>query len=361
MFMSGEEVSRLTGEVHLQEYLHHYYGITIQQAKPLGGVLYLQTDQDSYILKRVKKGTKDRWEMLSELNDHVTKKDLFLPAPILTRNKKLFFEGYQNRYVLLPYIDAKPVKLHSLEEWQQISRALAFFHLSTKDFVPRGSFFKLRLKGKWMSYFKIVNRQLELFQLAAKWTTIPAGADLTWLDYATYTRSLMENVLTYYEKIGGDQAYKTAMEEGKVCHGNLHRQNILADHTEQIYFVDWNDIHLDIRSAELAKWLYYAYGKTGSAHLLMEIISSYNEIHPLTEMDYALVYVRLLFPEQLYRVLHAVYGEQKLDIQEAESHIKRAADCEVKKLQLLKKYYEIVTHSVNVKIPHLEWVDQRSG
>ncbi|SFI87152.1 phosphotransferase [Thermoflavimicrobium dichotomicum] len=354
-----ENVIKWTGESRLNEFLQYHYDLRIIRAKPLAGVLNIETDQGAFVLKRIRPGQKDRWQFILELGDYLEQKDVMIPKPILTKNKKPFFNGFHHRYVLLPWIDAQPVRLHHLDEWKQVSRYLAFVHQSSQDFVPTLFHRKFQQTGRWSSQFKQAHRQIELFQLAAKWTHQPTDADITWLDYATYTQGIMENLLEYFTKMGGDSVCKETAQYGNICHNNLHRGNIVSDREQQIYLVDWADVICDIRVRDLTQWLLYAYGRTGSIRVLSTILSGYQEMTPLSESEFALIYVQMLFPEQLFQVLKAIYGEQSLSLDQAKPYILAAAQKEEKKLVLLKKFVKLVKKKWKISIPEIDWIKKR--
>jgi CotS family spore coat protein len=354
-----EEIKSWTGESRLDDYLLSFYNLRIIQAKPMGGVLYLKTDQGPMALKRVRKGQKDRFKLILELSEHLEKIDLIIPTPILTAIGKPYFDGFHYSYVLMPWIKANPVQLLRLEEWQQVSRFLAFFHKTTKNFTPSYSYRKYQETGKWLATFKQTYRQLELFQIAARWTNLPTEVDKTWLSYASYIKGITENLIEYYLKIGGDKTCKETVSYSRVCHNNIHRKNLLITHDDQIYLIDWNDVTFNTRSADLARWLQYAYGRTGSIEVLKWILRAYQEVSPLIESEYALIYTQLLFPHHLFRVLKAFYSEQTLGVESAKPYFRCAAKIEGKKLDLLKKYTFLIRENWHISVPEVDWMENR--
>lgn len=356
-----KEIIAWTGEERLEDFLKHHYGIRLQGAEPIRGVLKLETDHGRFVLKRVRRGEKDRWRLIDELAKHVARAEPDqnrIPSPILTESAHPYFNGYRYSYVLLPWIEANPISLNTAESWKNASRALASFHQSTRGFVPAYLYRKYQHTSKWLYEWDRAYRQLEVYQLAAKWATSPTRADLSWLDTAAYTTGMMENLLEYYHKIDGDNSCRSSIQHGKVCHNNVHRHNLLTDQQKQTHFVDWNEMVLDVRTRDIAQWLLYAYGRTGSQAVLTSIIQGYQEVAPLDESEYPLIYARFLFPEKLFKVLESVYQEQTLSINSAAPTIHQAAQMEEKKVGLLRQYTALVKDHFHITIPQIDWISR---
>lgn len=348
----------ITAEKRLADYLKHHYRLYLEKMESMGGVLKVKTNEGSFILKKVHSKDKERWKLIHELSVFLQNR-IFLPAPIMTQSGQMTFDGFHYRYVLLPWIPGKPPSLVKRKDWGKLSRHLAFFHQSTRDFEPKGtSYRKYRQAGKWSAEWKNAYRQLELFQLAAKWTGKPTQTDQSWLEVAEYHLCFMENLLKYLEKIGGDQFVKDSTKYGKACHGNLHRKNFLMDRREQIFLIDWNQMVLDVRARDIAHWLLYAYGKTRRRDVFAKILLDYQKISPLTEEEYSLIYLQLLYPRRLIRVLHNIYADQTLPITAGAPSIYSATKWEENKIQIVQEFVRILQEDLHISIPQIEWLNR---
>jgi CotS family spore coat protein len=353
------EVAEWTGEERLSDLLNHHYGIRLKGAEPVRGVLKLQTDQGPFVLKRVRHGEKDRWKMVAELARHLEKsgsEDIRIPGPLFTSSGRLYFHGYRFPYVVLPWLEGESLSFKRSDDWRRATRALARFHRSTSGFSPASSYRQYDRTGKWMSEWKNAYQQLEIFRLAAKWTPNPTEADQSWLETAAYISGVMENLLEYYRKISGDELCEKSIQSGKCCHNRLHRHNLLADGEGCVHFVDWNQAVLDVRTRDLAQWLFYAYGRTGSREILTAVLKAYQDVAPLEEGEYSLVYARLLFPEKLFNTLSRVYQKQDISLHSAAPDIRNAVQTEEKKAGLIHEYTDVAKEVFQVTIPKLDWL-----
>jgi CotS family spore coat protein len=360
MLKELDKVTRITGEETLSSLLKHYYGIVLIDAKPVRGVLRIKTDQGYFALKRVRNNEKERWRFLNEFKLHVSQNSLIQKAlPLTTFTGKPYFNGYHFSYVVIPWIKAKPIEWQIKEDWEKATEAIANFHQLSKDFMPTKPRSDLHYTGRWLSKWEKGIQQCEIFHLAAKWTSIPTEVDQFWLETASYTTSIMENLLEYYQKIGGDKLCLQTEKYGKICHGNLHRNNLLRNDKGQIYLIDWNEAILNVRAYDLANWLLYAYGRTGKREVLKAIIDSYQKVSPIEEMEFSLIYACLLYPEKLVRSLGAIYEEETLEITSAISLINQLTAIEEKKISFFKQYISLLKEDYKISIPHLDWIHKR--
>lgn len=358
--MKSEQVRHWSEEKRLADYIKHHFGLSIQEAKPIRGILKLISPSGDYVLKRTHSKEKERWRMIVELAAHVGIR-FPIPAPIPTQTGQLIFDGFQHSYVLLPWFKGKNVQLRRSEDWVRITQQLAFFHQVSQSFQPTHAYRKLHKLGKWQADWKHAYRQLELFHLAAKWTDQPTQTDQSWLKVAHYSLGMMENLLKYFEKMKGDQCCIESAKKGNVCHGNLHPHNMLMDDQDQFFLIDWNQAVLDVRTRDLAQWMLYAYYQTRSPELLIYLLQAYQQVSPLMEEEYALIYVRFLYPERLIRVLRSIYEDQTLPITAGAPSVIFASKVEEQKLELMKKYPELIQSAFGVNIPVIDWISQHSS
>ena len=65
------QLKEWTGEARLPELIQHHYGFRLKEARPVGGILRLDSDQGVFVLKRVPVREDLRWNLLRELADYL--------------------------------------------------------------------------------------------------------------------------------------------------------------------------------------------------------------------------------------------------------------------------------------------------
>ena len=160
--------------------------------------------------------------------------------------------------------------------------------------------------------------------------------DQVWLRHRSYTegmRRLPLRIWRRWEAIG--LARQQTRKAGNVCHGNVRRKHVLRDERGQTHFLGWDQMVLDIRSRDLASFIQYAYRKTGKVESILSILRGYQQVAPLDEPEYALIYTRLLFPDRMIRTLDKVYRQQTVSHEGAVDRLSTAACKEEEKTPLL--------------------------
>lgn len=329
----------------------------------MGGILRLDTDQGRYGMKRVPVREDLRWKLIRELAEHLSETgEMRLSAPILTQKGAVTMSGHLNRYVLLPWIRGETRDLREGRRWEKVARSLAEFHTATRGFSPsRSAASGFVHTGRWQQVWRDLIRQVGMFKLTANLSNEPTPVDQLWLRQCAFAEGMLETADRYFEKLGGDQVVAATRKGGEVCHCNIHRRNVIWDLEGKVHLIDWNRMVLDVRSRDLARLILYSYGRTGSCEPTAAILKAYQERAPLEEVEYALIYAQLLFPQRLLRSLQRIYGEQKVPAHLAKGHLSSTVTTEDRKEGLLREFPRLVQREFNVSIPRVDWLEKRSS
>jgi CotS family spore coat protein len=353
------KLAELTGEERLLDLLNHHYDLKVTKAQPVGGVLKLVTERGAYVLKRVRMKEQDRWELVDEAAAYLKKVDrdaAILAKPVRTKKGRLQMDGYRFRYVLLPWIDGDAARLRDKEDWMRVARHLGRVHQASKGFNPTGKYEDYEWIGQWQDRWERDLQHLNIFQTAAKWTVQPNELDRVWLDISRYTIGMMENLLQYYDKIGGDKLAAESSAQGKICHKRLRQANILETAKGTLHLIDWNEMALDIRATDVAQLLLYAYGRTGSREIVEAVLEGYQTVSKCSQEEFALIYARLLYPERLIHLLENTYLNQTMPMEDAAQRVQPLLQMEEKKLGLMQMYHSVVKEKMGFTIPQLDWI-----
>ncbi|MEW9031535.1 MAG: phosphotransferase [Planifilum fimeticola] len=351
-----EKVARWTGEERIGELLLAHYGLRLEGAVPVGGVLKIDTNRGTFALKRAGEGGESHWRGVAEVGRHLLAAEAGrIPVPIRTRSGGHTFAGYVQSYVLLPWILGKPVSYTRLKDFRDTSRGLARLHAGTRGFRPSS----FRLRVSWPRTWERAIDRIGLYRVAVDWSGSAGEADAAFRDAAPYAEGMAENALRYLHRSGVDPQAPEIASRGLVCHGNLHGGNLLRDERGAVRFIDWNRMAWDARARDVAQWLLYAYGRTGDLDLLAVLLTEYQRADRLMEEELCLIYALFLYPHRLMRVLDRIYGEQSLSPDRALFHLAQAVAVEEKKLPLLRRFPDLVEGTLGWKIPRVDWLERR--
>lgn len=361
MIHSEKNQLKWNEESRLRELLMHHYGIQVREARKIKRILHLKTDNGDYVLKRSGFHGEQRWKLVQELAEYLQNRGGYqIPAPVLTHRGKLHFSGFQSRYVLLPWVNGKLRDWNRERCWPKVAQTLARFHSDSKGFLPSRSFLQhFSRTGGWKKNWEKAAREIQVFKMAVDMSGEISVMDRFWFKHLPYMEGMVETSLHYLEKAGGDQVVQETRKAGEVCHLNIHRNNVIWDNREEVHFIDWNRVALDVRSRDLSKLILYAYRQTGRPDMACHLLKWYQEVSPLEEEEYALIYAQLLFPSGMMRSLKRVYmdGKASPDLNEKDGW--NSVEQEEKKYELLREFPEQVEQLFQKKIRRIDWIQSQ--
>lgn len=306
------QLKEWTGESRLLELIDYHYGLHVTKAKPYKGVIFLRTDEGDFLLKNYRQENKI-YQALDELQRNWGEERSYsLALPIKTKDGSRHFSGFHRTYSLLPWIKGKKPKRHRLRDWMKATEALASFHLDTGSLEKETSWLSLFRDQNWYEKAGYEANRLQNYIYASAWAGQPSELDQVWEKQAGYIRHLIDTARKVYEQIDGTNIEKSLLSKGKLCHGRFHRDNLLQSE-EKTVFLDLHHADWKLGASELADWMEYAYGQTGSIDLVDRILQRYQEITGIEEEELPIIYCFSLFPMYYTARYSQAFDEEKSD------------------------------------------------
>lgn len=344
----------LIDERHLNYLLEHHYHIRLIAASPISRSIKVKTEQGEFLLKRLRPEGEKRWSLLREIAEYCSKKKRkqYIPIPVPTKKGQISFAAMHGKYILLPWINGDPISFTRSKDWRRTARALAEMHQGTGGFVPSRTGRAFDHIGNWSLIWTNLYEQIDEYDVSSSADPI----DQAWKRQRSYTAGMLETSLKYLEKVGGDALCQELRREGAVCHGNIRTRHVLRDEDKRIHFLSWDQAVLDIRCRDIAHLLNYAFRKTGNSEIISTVLHGYQQVTPLKEPEYALIYTRLLFPDSMIRRVDQVYRQRQFSPQQAVKRFASSARKEEVKTKLLKEFPCIVKKEFAITIPEVDWL-----
>ncbi|SHE81666.1 Ser/Thr protein kinase RdoA involved in Cpx stress response, MazF antagonist [Seinonella peptonophila] len=356
--MTVEELIQWTGDMQITGYLDEHYQLEVKQAKKYRGVIQLATNRGLYALKEVADGEQNRIRLWAEVGKQL-QPNLSMLTPIETKSGQVTFRSAERTYTLLPWAKAMPIRLRTVSEWEWVTQRIAEFHLSSQQIELSRSYHRYRQVGKWGAKWRNAFRQLELYLQATDWSITTSDRYQAWNHFVVTSTNRMGGLIRYYNQMDGDQLCIKMYQYGKVCHGNLHRHHLLIDTRGNLHFVDGTQMVLDCRTYDLAKWLLYAYGRTGNIRFTLRLLHAYQQIAKLESSEYAMIYAQMIFPGHLFDVLQHVYRDQTLPIAAGGTALQKAMIQEERKEKLLTQFPKLVNQVFRVEVPPFQQLNHK--
>ncbi len=345
-------------ERYLAYLLEHHYRTRLIAAKPVNRSIKVKTEQGEFLLKRLQSEGEKRWKLLQEIAEYSSEKKgkQSIPTPVQTMQGKISFAAMHGKYILLPWINGDLITFTRGKHWRRTARAMAEMHQGSGGFVPSRTGRAFEHAGNWSFIWQHLFKQIDGYDASSSADPV----DQAWMRQRSYTAGMLETALKYLEKAGGDALCQELRREGSVCHGNIRVGHVIRDEQKHMHFLSWDQAVLDIRSRDIAHLLNYAFRKTGESDIISTILYGYQQISPLKEPEYALIYTRLLFPDSMIRRLDQIYRQRRFSPQKAVKSFASSARKEEMKTKLLKEFPSIVKKEFGVLIPEVDWLSPNS-
>ncbi|MEN9405791.1 MAG: hypothetical protein RLZ12_75 [Bacillota bacterium] len=349
----------LWAEVELEQLLKVNYNLRIKQIDHLERGIKVTADLGNFLLEPVASGTEDKWQIVSDLYQHVAENaEAFfqLHSPRITCAGKPYFHGYHGTYLLLPWLNGEPFYLTKKGYWGRVACSLAQFHMAGKGFKSSSFFSRKATARCWKSQWQTMLQKLELYRLSVGLAAVPSSFDKMWTEQFDYIFAMLEDALKYYDKQGGDKTYRSLSELCNICYGNVREKNLWLMPKGELRFLNWSNVYIDLRAQDIKDLLIYAYGRTGSKSLITYLLKSYTGIYQLKEKELHLIYAAMLYPERIMALLDAVYNREMIAEQDALMRLTKVLQFEERKLKLLRIYKEIVNKELGLPLSGVRWV-----
>lgn len=353
-----QQLDEWTGEIRFADLLQYHFGFHVHSAKPIAGVICLDTDQGTFGCKRVRAGDVESYRLLIKVAPWMkssTNGAIEMTSPIQSdKNEKYILSGFARKYVIYPWIQGKKLDWDQAKDWLEATAQLAYFHKESSQWEP-----EQQQKIVWPDLPRIQKEEAqkhEIYTLASKWTQIPTEVDRTLSQLGTYYQSLMESIQEYDEKINGSKIREQSRVNGKLCHHNCTRKNWIRTKSNGVQLIDWNNLSYDVRTKDLGFWVLNTYRSTGSKELITQILHQYHQDHPIEEEEHSLIYGHLLYPDHYLYECKQIFEEQIYYETTACKKLTEAKDITQKRIAFASWYARMVKQEFNKKIPLLEWV-----
>lgn len=309
----AEDLKRWTGEVRLPELIHYHYGIQVEEASPYQGVIWLKTDQGDFALKYYHQ-EKQTYQTLQQMQELSQGKSYTLALPLTTKNQSHFFSGFHRTYSLIPWTYAKKVRRKKRKDWLRATDVLATFHRDSTNYEKPKILSQFFRQNTWKEKALNEANQLQNFIQASAWTE-PSEIDSLWNKQSGYIRHLIHTSLQLYEDLNGPELEKSLQTKGRLCHGSFRREHCLLE-KDHVTLLDVHHAEWRTSAEELANWMEYAYGQTGSMALVSDILDRYQQVINIEE-ELPMLYCCTLYPNEYLLGYIRIFQDESMDQEQA--------------------------------------------
>lgn len=288
--------------------IERQFDIRIESIKPNKGVYFLKTNKGMRCLKRISYGVQKlcfvygaKEHLINNGFPNVDKYSLNLDGePYALVNEDI--------YTLSDWIEGRECDFHNDDEIAKAAKALANMHIASKGYdPPENSKLKTDL-GRWPHLMEKRVKALDKMRDMARKKGRKGDFDLNYVKNMEFYKELgkrAKNVLTTSTYL---ELCRITEEEKSFCHHDYTYHNIVIDKDENINIIDFDYCKREVRVYDISNFITKVLKRREwDINCAKLIIDSYNEVSPLTEDEYRVLFAFLLFPQRFWRLGNRYY------------------------------------------------------
>lgn len=284
-------------DIVLNNYDFEVRSVKNESFKEKKGVWWIQTPSGYKILKKVSYSEATLWYILEAVN-HLTKNGICIPEIVKARDGREYTALEGSCYVISEAIEGKNPSYSSSSELSKIVAELAKFHKASAGFFPNSDLKSKRHLGIWIEdYNQQIDDMYSFYTNESFLKENESIGNLIKKEFPTF----YERAKRAIEGLSGKE-YKEWVESagktGCLCHQDFAAGNLILTPSGKLFVLDTDSLTIDIPARDIRKLLNKIMKKAGKwdLELTKRIINYYNAENPLTQSQWQVVKMDLLFP-----------------------------------------------------------------
>lgn len=288
--------------------IERQFGLTIESIKPNKGVYLLKTNKGIKCLKKINYGTQKllfvygaKEHLINNGFQRVDKYCLNVEGnPYATVNDDL--------YTVSEWIEGRECDFHNREDIIKAARNLAYLHLSSKGYEPpENSKLKTDL-GRWPHLMEKRIKSFEKMRDMARKKSNKVGFDISYIQSIDFYKSLGKRAMAVMEDSKYLDICGVTETEKSFCHHDYTYHNIIIDNDENVNVIDFDYCKKEVRIYDISAFMIKVLKRNDwDIEYVNLIIEAYNEITPLMDDEYRVLFGFLLFPQRFWRLSNRFY------------------------------------------------------
>ena len=288
--------------------IERQFDIKIESLKPNKGVYLLKTNKGMKCLKKISFGTQKllfvygaKEHLISNGFDRVDRYCLSIDGnPYALVNEDI--------YTLSEWIEGRECDFRNEEELKEAARNLANLHLISKGYEPpENSKLKTDL-GRWPHMMDKRVKSFDKMKVMSRKKTGKVDFDFNYLKHVQYFYDLGKRAMNVIKDSEYLELCRVTEEEKAFCHHDYTYHNIVVDENNKMNVIDFDYCKREVRSYDVSSFMIKVLKRVDwNIEYAKTIINAYNEVSPLKEEEYRVIFAFLLFPQRFWRLSNRFY------------------------------------------------------
>ncbi|ATD55956.1 CotS family spore coat protein [Clostridium chauvoei] len=288
--------------------IERQFDIKIEVIKANKGVYYLKTNKGERCLKKINYGPQKLLFVCGAKQHLIDNGFKNVDKYFLNIDGEPYALVNEDLYTLSEWLEGRECDFHNIEEVKLAARTLATMHEASKGYdPPENSKLKSDL-GRWPHLMTKRIKSLDKMRDMVRKKNGKNDFDLLYLKSMEFYKDMGRKALKTLEESDYMKLCEIAEEEKSFCHHDFTYHNIILDNEDQAHVIDFDYCKREIRTFDVSNFMIKVLKRVDwDIEFAKAIIDSYNEVYPLREEEYKVLYAFLQFPQRYWRLANRYY------------------------------------------------------
>lgn len=322
--------------------IERQFDIKIESIKPNKGVYQLKTNKGVRCLKKISYGTQ-KLLFVYGAKEHLYNNGFEnIDRYYLNTEGKAYALVNEDIYTLSEWIEGRECDFYNDDDLVLATKALASFHIASKGYEPSEN---SKLKSDLGRWPHLMEKRIKSFdkmkEMVRKKKNHKSDFDLSYIKSVDYYKSLGKKALSILNDSNYYNLCKDTEEEKSFCHHDFTYHNIILGEDNKVSVIDFDYCKRELRTFDLANFMIKVLKRREwNFDIAKAIIDNYNEVSPLKEDEYKVLYAFLIFPQRYWRICNRYYYNEVNWVQNTFNKKMEELIAEQDKFELLMKSFK---------------------
>lgn len=293
----------------MREYeIERQFDIKIESIKANKGIYYVKTNKGERCLKKINYGPQKLLFVYGAKEHLISNGFSNIDRYYLNIENEPYALVNEDIYTLSEWIEGRDCDFHNIEEVKLAAKTLASMHEASKGYdPPENSKLKSDL-GRWNSLMAKRIKSFDKMRDMLRKKNNKSPFDMLYLKSMEFYKDLGKRALKTLAESEYENHCKIAENQKNFCHHDFTYHNIVVSDNNEFNIIDFDYCKREVRTFDISNFMIKVLKRVDwNIDFAKAILDSYNEVAPLIESEYKVLYSYLQFPQRYWRLANRYY------------------------------------------------------
>lgn len=288
--------------------IERQFDIKIENIRPNRGVYLLKTDKGMKCLKKINYGTQ-KLLFVYGAKEHLIQNGFpYVDRYCINIDGNPYALVNEDIYTMSEWLDGRECDFRNKEDLIKAAKCLAHMHIAAKGYEPpENSKLKTDL-GRWPHLMEKRVRSFDKMRDMGRKKSNKGNFDMNYMKSVQFYKDLGKRAMNVLASSKYDDLCRIAEEEKGFCHHDFTYHNIIIDNKDNVNVIDFDYCKREVRAYDISAFMIKVLKRVDWSFEQAElIINAYNEVNPIKEEEYRVIFAFLLFPQRFWRLANRYY------------------------------------------------------